>query len=173
MSEYLAPGDSLQEILNPRYTPELGFQSYEMVAGDGVERDAQKAAFLLNEVVNPTLDYPNLNEITLNSGIARLDNILSLANEQADPEVRATVWDSAAYRMAEMYWLLSSESLNRTHRSLDPATLDLLTTRTQELNEQLYGKPEKGITDAVVSEVWAQVDDKNLVGNAAEIKQEL
>lgn len=151
----------------------MGFQSYEMLAGDGATRERQKAAFIAGEVVNPAIDYPKLDIKELHEGIKRLEEVLSLADTQTDPDVRAAVWDSAAYRMAEMYWLLSTEELTRRLSRLSEQEIDLLSARVQELNEQLYGKPEKGITDSVIGEVWAQIDSKQLVGRAAEIKEEL
>lgn len=36
----------LTEVLNPRNTPEMGFQSYEALGGDGAYRDKQKSDFI-------------------------------------------------------------------------------------------------------------------------------
>lgn len=163
----------LAEILNPRVTPEMGFQSYESIAGDGDIREQQKAAFLAGEILNPITDYPKLNVQELQQGIRKLNEILSIANDQSDPEVRSAVWDSAAYRMAEMYWLLSCEKIINTYHQHSDEEIDLMVTRTQELNEQLYGRPETDISDSVVSEVWSQIDTKEFSGDAAKIKQEL
>ena len=163
----------LQEILNPRVTPELGFQSYEMLQGDTDAREAQKHAFMTDSVRNPDLEYPRLDAHELQQGINVLHDILDLSQEQDTQAVRDAVWDSASYRMAEMYWLMSAARLiARAEDSTNP-DLDVLAEHTQHLNESLYGVPERDITKSVRSEIWAQIDDKKLTGTAAVIKHEL
>jgi hypothetical protein len=172
MSELFQPV-SLKEILHPQITPEMGFQSYEMLKGDGDFRSAQKTEFIQNDIINPDLDYPRLDTKTLDQKIGNLHTILSVADSQPDPNVRSAVWDSAAYRMAEMYWLKSANSLHDASRGSDTEKIELRTSRTQELNEQLYGQPEKEIIDAVISEYWTQIQDKSLVGISHQLKKEL
>ena len=163
----------LTEVLNPRNTPEMGFQSYEALGGDGAYRDKQKSDFIKGDIVNPTLDYPKLDDSELNQGIYNLNSVLSIADTLPDEDVRSAVWDSTSYRMAEMYWLKSSSNLIHTYKSKSPEQVTAMINQTQELNEQLYGKPKKSTSDSVISEVWAQIDSKELVGVAQTIKNEL
>ncbi len=162
----------LQEVLNPRNTPELGFQSYSALEGDKYNRLAQKQAFIAGSIINPVLDYPKLNESNLNHGINVLNGVLSLADNQSD-DVRAAVWDSAAYRMAEMYWLKGSHEFIQNHASMNDSAKDAKAAELQELNEQLYGKPDHEISNQVFGEIWAKIDAKELTSDALKLKQEL
>ncbi|EDK72428.1 hypothetical protein TM7_0452 [candidate division TM7 genomosp. GTL1] len=173
MPETLPSPYSLAEMIHPRHTPEMGFQSYEALKGDGEYRKGQQAAFLDDQIARPMLDYPELDETELKRSIRKLDTVLESSSRHGDAFVGDAVWDSAGYRMAEIYWLLSSERLIRTYPSLDDDQIDTLAAQTQELNEQLYGKPEKELTEAIHAEIWAQLDRKKLVGRAATIKEEL
>ena len=56
MSEKLKPNIDLKEILNPRNTPEIGFQSYELLEGDGEYRNSQRELFISGEIVQPEFD---------------------------------------------------------------------------------------------------------------------
>ncbi len=149
---------SLKEALNPRATPELGFQAYEKLAGKASVRDAEREAFINDRTMNPEFDYPLLKPAELRTGISNLNDILDLAARQEDATISSAVWDSAAYRMAEMYWLLSSEHLVRLYDSMSDEQLDQAVSSTQELNEQLYGQPEKPILNAVVNEIYHNIE---------------
>ena len=173
MSELLVDNESLRELLHPRTTPEMGFQSYEALKGNGDYREKQKTAFIQGDVVLPVLDYPALDRRQLEQGIASLNKVLDAAQKHPNKDIGDAIWDSASYRMAELYWLQASEDLTRTYARRDPAELDTLSGMVQDLNEQLYGRPEAAITDPLHAEVWAQIDVKNFVGNAAQIKREL
>lgn len=163
----------LSEILNPRNTPELGFQSYEMLAGDGDYRLEQQNAFLAGEIKNPELDYPKLDAVALRSGISSLHDVLSRVQSEPDMDVREIVWDSTSYRMAEMYWLLSVDDMMTKRQLLQPEQVEAKARYVQELNEQLYGKPEAVITDKILGEAWAQIDAKELTDETQKLKSEL
>ena len=75
MSEILSRG-RLAERLRPDVTPEMGFQSYEMLSGNSEYRKEEEKRFLAGEIRNPRLDYPNIDEVTLRSGIRALEQIL-------------------------------------------------------------------------------------------------
>lgn len=173
MSEILAQPQSLREVLHPRVTPQMGFQSYECLQGNGAYRDTQKKAFIAGQVVYPRFDYPYMDVPSIQHGIRRLNDVLSLARSQPDELTRDAVWDSASYRMAEHYFVLSLEDLNRTYSRLDDRGINEKVQRTQELNEQLYGRPEMGISNAIKNELWARMGSKRLVGRAAQIRDEL
>ena len=163
----------IQELLNPRYSPELGFQSYEMLQGNTESRAVQMHAFLSDSIRNPELDYPRLDTNELQKGINALHDILDVSQEQDSRVLRDAVWDSASYRMAEMYWLMSVARLQDAARDPQDPDIDVLASRTQALNEELYGTPEKEITQSVLSEIWAHIDSKTLHGTAEVIKDEL
>jgi len=163
----------IQELLNPRHSPELGFQSYEMLQGNTESRAAQMHAFLSDSIRNPELDYPRLNTTELQHGIDALNDILDVSQEQDSKALRDAVWDSASYRMAEMYWLMSVARLQKMATDPQDPSLDAIAKHTQELNEELYGVPEKHITQSVLSEIWSQIDGKTLHGTAETIKHEL
>lgn len=175
MSAELLTSVDFKELLHPRTTPEMGFQSYEQFGGDGKERKAQQEAFLSGNVRNPVLDYPKLDEAdqAMPQGIRRLEGVLSATNT-LDEDARAVIWDSASYRMAEMYFVQQAALLNRSatlgpdNKRFQRAAADF-----KELNEQLYGAPEQEIVEMVLGEIWAQIDEKNLTGEAAKITDEL
>ena len=169
--EHIEP--SILEILNPHDTPELGFQSYEMLQGNADARAAQMHAFMTDSARNPELDYPRLDTRELQRGINALHDILDISQDQDNHAVRDAVWDSASYRMAEMYWLMSAARLIERAEDVSNPDLDTLARQTQHLNEALYGTPEKEIVKSIRSEIWAQIDAKELHGTAATIKREL
>ncbi len=161
MSEKLKPNIDLKEILNPRNTPELGFQSYEMLGGDKKVRESQRDLFLAGGTENPTLDYPKLDEQKLNAGIANLERILSLADTLPEPQ-RSAVWDSAAYRMAEMYWLKSIININTAYQDGNLENIEELIKESQKLNEELYGSPSETEEKQILGEIFSQILSKDL-----------
>ncbi len=155
------------------HTPELGFQSYTLLEGDISYREAQKSAFLANKIVNPELDYPKLDPAVLRAGIQQLDTILSFADTQGDGLIRDTIWDSAAYRMAEHYWLLTLKRLHDNYPAMGEDQLDDQIRYIQTLNEQLYSQPDAGVSRAVINEVDAQIAAKPLNSLGQTLRSEL
>lgn len=142
---------------------EMGFQSYELIAGEGEQRDVAKKAFMAGEVRNPTLDYPLLDDDELNRMIHQLEPVLDISQRFEDETLGEVVWNSASYRMAEMYWLLEAKRLNEA-ASINPRSdeFKLSAARYQEANEQLYDRPEHETTEKVYGEIIAQAGAKNL-----------
>jgi len=162
MSEQLKT-PNMQEMLRPTVTPEMGFQSYEMLEGDAVYRASQGDAFMKGEIRNPTFDYPHIDEQKLRSGIDRLNRILSVSRSMDDKIAADAVWDTASYHMAEMYWLMETKRLN-TLAGTDVSSDEFLQSaqRYQELNEQLYGVPSDELIANVYGEILAQAKSKKL-----------
>lgn len=173
MTETQTPSNQLAEILHPSNTPEMAFQSYSVLGGDEGYRKEQKAAFMRGDIMLPILDYPDLEECQIKAMLPPLEGVLGISDTLPEETTRGAVWGSAGYRMAEMYWLLSNERLGRIHPRLLPTEVDALSVDVQDKNEQLYGKPEEAITQAVLAETWAQIDAKELSGEGLCIKGEL
>jgi hypothetical protein len=163
----------LHEILRPDVTPEMGFQSYEMLADLTSVRNIQQAAFLNNEVLKPELSYPNIDEAKLDQGIATLGQIGIRSEGILDQDISSAIWNSAGYRLAEMYWLKEAKRLNFFSENPKSIKFRLSAERYQDLNEQLYGKPNSEITGQVVGEVLAQARSKKLDERGQRILEEL
>lgn len=159
---------------SPEAPKEMGFQSYELLAGDTAERKLQQEAFLSDNVRNPDLDYPHLDENDLDQGIRNLEAYLEQALQHEDPLAADALYDSASYRLAEIYWLKEAARLNRLAQTApDSDEFKLSAKRYQEANEQLYGTPEKETIEKVYGEVIAQAQSKNLHPSAQKIYDEL
>jgi hypothetical protein len=161
MPEKLAIG-SVQEILKPQNTPEMGFQSYVMLEGDKETREKAKSDFLANKIVNPKLDYPRLDLDKLDTGTRRLQDILSVADSIDGDTERLAVWNSAAFRIAEMYWLKTLAYLQQVIDKGDDEQVEAAAKELQWLNEQLYGVPSPKFTEAIFGEAIHQIDQKQL-----------
>jgi hypothetical protein len=163
----------IQEILRPDVTPEMGFQSYEMLADIDDARKGQQQAFLESKVINPVLSYPQIHEHTLNQGIRTLNTIGLLSEEITDENVSSAIWNSAGYRLAEMYWLKQAKKLDEARHDPDSERFVLNAERYQAMNEELYGKPDAEITANIIGEVFAQAEEKQLDEVGARILEEL
>lgn len=172
MSEKLKPNIDLKEILNPRNTPEIGFQSYELLEGDGEYRNSQRELFISGEIVQPEFDYPELNDQDLDKGIANLHKILTLADSLEEP-IRGAIWDTAAYRMAEMYWLKSLIKINTAYNDGNSENVQDLIKESQKLNEELYGTPSELDESEILGELFSQISEKDLSQNNQVILNEL
>lgn len=153
---------------------EMGFQSYELLDGNKEVREAEKQEFLAGITRNPTLDYPVLDGHKLEYMLHRLEPVLDASRQYEDEVIGDVVWDSASYRMAEMYWLREAERLNRL-AIINPRSEEFKQSaqRYQEANEQLYGVPEESVRRAVYGEVVAQVNEKTLHPSAQTIYNQL
>jgi|GEM_PF-1837838 len=161
------------ERLRPTITKEMGFQSYEMLEGNGVYRREQETAFLAGDIRNPTLDYPKLDEHELYLKTLPLELVISQAEHMADPEAAKAVRTSAAYHQIEMYWLMKAKKLDELKdESSSPEFIEAARSY-QELNEILYGAPKEEIAKQVYGEVLAQGDEKELAPNVQVIYDEL
>lgn len=173
MIETLSP-DNIKEILKPTTTPEMGFQSYELLDGDAGYRKAQETAFLNDDIRNPQFDYPKIDEAWLKNGINVLEDIANGSRMLPEPIVADAVYDTAGYRMAEMYWLRQTKRVNDIYNYEGTSERFYHEAhRYQELNEQLYGMPDAELTTDVYGEIFAQADAKDLHPAAQKIKDEL
>ncbi len=152
------------EKLRPDETPEIAFQAYEKFEGSRTDRNEQKSLFFAGEVRNPALDYPYLDEDSLHAGIAVLDRIMHESQEvyADDQDVAEAVYNTIAYRMAEMYMLLEAKRMNDF--ASDPSFDDfrLSAERYQRANEELYGVPDVALADKVLGEIIGQARSKDL-----------
>lgn len=173
--EEFAPREpELKERLNPRYTLEMGFQSYEKLAGDGEYRDQQRQAFFDGDIRNPRLDYPLLDEQELQQSISKLEPLIEQAETLQDEMASNAVRSSVAYRMNEMHWLIEAANLNRlAEENPDSEAFTDSATRYQEMNEQLYGTPETELSQQVYGEIIGQANSKQLHPSAEKILIEL
>jgi hypothetical protein len=172
MSETLNSAN-VQEMLRPTVTPEMGFQSYEMLNGDTAHRKAQEEAFLNNDAYVPTLDYPYIDQAKLESGTKNLDRILAISREMPDADAADAVWDSASYRMAEMYWLMEAKRMNELSTNPTSEAFKQSAERYQNLNEELYGVPDEELIRNLYGEILAQAKSKNLHLSARLLLSEL
>lgn len=163
----------LSEILRPDVTPEMGFQSYEMLADLTSVRNIQQAAFLNNEVIRPTLAYPYIDDNRLDQGISNLNQIGKYADDIPDEDISNAVWNSAGYRLAEMYWLKEAKRLNSLSQDTQSDSFKLSAERYQEMNEQLYGAPDEETTGQVIGEILTQAYSKQLDERGTQILSEL
>ena len=170
--EIFVNNHTIAERLHPKNTPEMGFQSYEFLAGDGEYRQEQKDKFLEGEIRNPKLDYPLLNSAEIEGGIKSLEDILTFADTLPEPQ-RSSVWDSAAYRMAEMYWLKSLSRVNDSYTSKQTDILGKRIKEAQSLGEELYGKPDEQLEEKIIGEVFSQISAKQLDANSKKMLAEL
>jgi hypothetical protein len=161
----------IYERLHPANTPEIAFQSYELLDGSATFRKAQKTAFLADKVRNPSLDYLYLNASQLKHSIAVLNRLLDETQSIRDETVRDAVGDTISYRMAEMYWLLESKRLNEHFEDGIDCTQSL--QRFQDGSEALYGTVDSELSSRVYAEVFAQIADKNLDAGSQKIFDEL
>lgn len=163
------------EKLRPDVTPELGFQSYELLAGDGAYRKKQRDEFISGTRRNPELDYPALANADeqLQPGIHRLEALQTEALELDEEIARDAVYDSIAYRLAEMYWIKEAARMNELAGDADSDVFRASAERYQTVNEELYGTPEAQVTAAVYGEILAQAHAKELHPSVQKIYDEL
>lgn len=167
---------SMEKEKQPLFTlpKEMGFQSYELLDGKSGQRDITKKAFMAGSVRNPTLDYPFLAEKHLVHSINNLEPVFNISQQYDDETLSEVVWNSASYRMAEMYWLLEAKRLNEL-AIINPYSDEFRQSaaRYQEANEQLYGRPSEILKEAVYGEVLAQANEKQLHPSAQNIYDQL
>lgn len=151
----------------------MGFQSYELLNGDATQRSVQKNSFMKGEVRNPTLDYPFLDDQNLESLIRTLEPVLDQSQQYEDDTLGEVVWNSASYRMAEMYWLREAKRLNDVADRPDSPDFLNSAARYQAANEQLYGRPEHETVEKVYGEILAQAREKMLHPTAQHLYDQL
>lgn len=171
----------LSDILHPRNSPAMAFQAYEMLGGEEdveksaeqSDREMQKSEFILGNLVNPNIKYPKLDTSILDKKINELSDMLYAVHSKCETNVFYTIWDTAKYRMEEMYLLKGYYNFINNYSDMSDADINLSVAEIQSQNEHIYGKPEQQTTDSIIGEIWSQIDSKNLVGKSIAIKREL
>lgn len=163
---------STKELLDPRRTPEAGFQSYEWFTNDAV---AQKQAFLRGEARNPTFTYPMFRRISqLDAGMDHLAEVKESIRDQESDEVYGALAPSLSFRQAEMSYVKLLAQLDYTVEHEAPsAEVVPLATHVRQVGEILYGVPHQQIADAAYNELWNIIDGKELHPSAQLLRDEL
>jgi hypothetical protein len=164
---------NVKEILRPQNTPEMGFASYTMLEGNKATREKTKDDFITGKIINPHLDYPRLDVDRLNIGTRRLQNILDIADSVNGNEERLAIWNSAAYRIAMMYYLKSLAYLQDVIEEGGEELIKDAAIEHQRLNEQLYGELSPELTESLFGEIIAQINSKNLTDSSKKILEDL
>lgn len=155
------PNIEKRELLKIKNVPQMGFESYKMLGGAKEAREATKSSFMDGEIVNPNLDYPELDIAKLAEDTRRLQEMLSLA-EEFEWDERMAIWNSAAYRIAEMYLLKSAAYLHDTVKTGDESQIEAAAKEYQRLNEQLFGELSPSLERAILGEAFSQIKAKKL-----------
>lgn len=171
-SERLQTVYDIKEILRPENTPEMGFESYKLLEGDRLTRQKTQDDFLAGKIAIPELDYPRLDEQQLDNGIRNLQHILALADD-FDGDIREAVWNSAAYRMADMYWLKSLIYLQDVAKRGDESRIQAAAEQHQALNESLFGKPKAELNHKLFAEIYGQVQQKQATPISQQMEADL
>lgn len=135
---------ALDERWYPLFVQCGSFQAYEYLDGDRSAREAQKRAFLLGEVHNPSLDYPLLQAEKITWWITDLSTLQQsiIAEEPHEVVKQAYVW-KINEKIAEARLLL--------------ATLQGDDLAFQKYTEYIYGKPSLAIYTANLTVMHALV----------------
>ncbi|MGB3009047.1 MAG: hypothetical protein WBB33_01695 [Candidatus Saccharimonadales bacterium] len=161
------------ELLKPTSLPEAGFQSYEMLSNDATH---QKADFLDGKTRNPQLRYPKLeNDLSeMDKGILHLaEAIEKLEHLVSEPDTRRILQETLGYRMDEMDFIKILAQLNYAADRGDAEVANELASKAKSLSEQLYGMPQEEIVTAAFNTVWNEIDGKEFIGKAAQLRDDL
>lgn len=164
---------TIEHEIGPRNLPEAGFQSYEMLKNDA---SAQKASFLSGGIQNPDLSYPHLQSLSdMDKGIIRLHGSIELVKRLESDEKKASIIvSSLEFRMAEMEYVKLLGRLNFVVQEGRPEEeVRELAEEVRALGEQLYGAPDPELRDAALTEVWSQLDEKQLSPSAQRLYDDL
>lgn len=153
--------------------PEIGLQTYESFVGDKKQRTDSECAFMSDAVYVPELTYPELQDAIVAPKAAVLNDLYNAVQDckEIDEIAKEAYSGTTGYRLAEAYFLREAVRLN------DPAApyglFKVRAGRYQQMNEELYGKPNQILTDAAKKEATDKILNKELVGNSARIFDEL
>lgn len=159
------------EILR-RCRSELAFQSYEQFNNDA---DQQKASFMSGESYNPSLDYPAFAQSNYLSIEAQ--NLSLAANQVAEIEPdefkKDILNNTIQYRLAEIGFVQTLAKIDQLIKTGQSEAIADLAERARDLNEQLYGRPQPELVDAILNQIWNKIDAKNLSDSAQALYDEL
>lgn len=137
------------DVSNPEFirSPEIsmGLQTYEYFTG-GRERPELIERFINGEATELSLDYPKLSLSEIDDHVSNLTSLISEDN---------TGSASVEFRLAEAYMLKASQQIN----ALDNPHQQII-DHFQEINESIYGKPDKVVVDQMLSRLWGQIESK-------------
>lgn len=123
------------------------FQDYEYLTGKEKHREEQKNKFLADEIRNPTLDYPELENFDFNQKEQRL---LLLKKDILAQEKNNTLRQLYRWRINEK--IAELRMLKATYSGDD--------RRFARYSKFVYGKPEKEIYEYTISQIKQVIDDK-------------
>lgn len=159
------------EILR-RCRSELAFQSYEQFNNDA---NQQKASFISGESYNPSLNYPAFAQP--NYLLAETQNLFWAANQVAETESDAFKKDiltsTIHYRLAEIGFVQTLAEIDHLAKAGHSEAIANVAEKARGLNEQLYGRPQPELVDAILNQIWNKINAKNLSDDAQVIYNEL
>lgn len=161
-----------RELLDPRRTPEAGFQSYEWFTNNAT---AQKTAFLSGEVRNPQLRYSQFEHVDrLDVAIANLDYVKDQIWQREHVDIYRIIAPSLTFRQIEMMYVKETAELNDLVRSgVDGSEVQVLADHLRQMNEILYGTPDQTVLDGAYNKLWGMIDGKELHPSAQCFKDDL
>lgn len=132
--------------------PASNFQPYESFKPEGGIDSDQRQAFLDKELANPVFELADDNDDDLRMQCNRLEQMLgTVESDIDDSEDRLNAfYEVVAEQLAGIYFVrqarrvagMSSESDDYSHQ----------VERLQELNDSLYGRPDKAVFDTLIAE---------------------
>ncbi|MDO4870637.1 MAG: DUF1704 domain-containing protein [Candidatus Saccharibacteria bacterium] len=159
------------EVLR-RCRHELAFQSYEQFNNDA---DQQKASFISGKSYNPSLDYPVFTQPDYLS--TEVQNLSLAANQIAEIEPdefkKDILNNTIQYRLAEIGFVQTLAKIDQLIKTGQSGAVADLAERARDLNEQLYGRPQPELVDAILNQIWNKINAKNLSDSAQTIYNEL
>lgn len=164
---------TIEQLLDPRQHPEVGFQSYEMLKNNSTDK---RNEFLSDEIRNPSLSYPYLENLTdMDNSIVALYGLIDQSRSmEADQEKLDVIISTLEFRIAEMEYIKLLGRLNfAVEEGLSHHDVADLADQTRELGEQLYGRPNHEIRDAALNQVWVTISSKQLSSSAKDLCNEL
>ena len=152
--------------------PGVALQTYEWFVGDVEQRREARSRFLNDQIVNPEGFYPRLDNV---DELQQMDDELShlrqmVESSDMDHAERDAYDCTLAYRQQEIDFLVTASELNR------PENDDSLETSASDFNQrsrELYGRPQPSLVDGVVGEIRNKFNQKNFVGRAVELHDEI
>ncbi|MFZ1459070.1 MAG: hypothetical protein WAT17_04285 [Candidatus Saccharimonadales bacterium] len=166
----------LDVLLNPQKTPALGVQTYEYFESDGAKREASRDRFVVGEIPYIVFQYKEklYDEVAVDTMIISLNEVIRRTDEIEDLLERDVTYSTAAFRLAELYFIKTACRLNRQVEDGAPIE-DIAATAEiyREMNKELYGEIQEDEHDEVRGEIWAIIDSKKLHPSAEIIRDEL
>lgn len=147
---YDIPLKNPEKFISP--SDSLALQTYEYFAG-GDERSENTEDFTQGKTLQPKLDYPSLSSSSIDRHI---QNLTILLPENSLSETDSPVSASVEYRLAEAYFLKTSEKLNNPLGSISQEQVDYF----QKMNQEIYGEPDMEIFNTMLNFIWQNLEQK-------------